>query len=86
MLIRLKVDVSGTRNGLEWPPRGSVIDLPDAEAAEYCASGMAVPVPAVPVEYAVSTVDEETRGPLTTDSTPLVPGPTRRRVARTTVE
>lgn len=44
MRVRMKVDVSGTRAGHEWPPRGSVIDLPDDEAADYCRAGMAEPV------------------------------------------
>lgn len=53
----MKVDVSGTRNGLEWPPRGSVLDLPDDEAAEYCRTGMAEPV-AVFTEFEQATVPE----------------------------
>jgi hypothetical protein len=40
----MRVDVSGTRDGQPWPPRGSVIDLPDDEARQYCESGMAEPV------------------------------------------
>lgn len=44
MLVRMRIDVSGTRNGQEWPRRGSVIELPDEEAAEYCRNGMAEPV------------------------------------------
>lgn len=72
MKIRLKVDVSGTRNGVPWPPRGSVIDLPDAEAVEYCAAGMAVPVAEKPVEeHAVDDdATEERETPLTTDTGP----------------
>lgn len=53
----MRVDVSGTRNGLEWPPRGSVLDLPDDEAAEYCRTGMAEPV-AVFTEFEQATVPE----------------------------
>lgn len=69
MKIRMRIDISGTRHGewepgvfatREWPRRGSVLELPDAEAAEYCDKGMADPVavfaqaetavPKVPVE------------------------------------
>ena len=34
MKIRMLVDIAGTRNGIEWPPRGEVIDIPDLEAAD----------------------------------------------------
>jgi hypothetical protein len=44
MRVRLLGDISGTRDGVNWPPRGSEIDLPDDEAAGLCGQGMAVPV------------------------------------------
>lgn len=44
MKIRLKVQISGTRNGQDWPRIGGVVDLPDEEAISYIASGMADPV------------------------------------------
>lgn len=44
MKVRMSVQISGSRNGADWPPVGSVIDLPDDEAAGYCANGMATPV------------------------------------------
>lgn len=44
MKIRLTGDISGSRNGQKWPARGSIIELPDTEAASLCAQGMAVPV------------------------------------------
>jgi hypothetical protein len=62
----MRVDVSGTRNGQEWPRRGSVIELPDTEAMEYCASGMAEPVTTfAPVETATMPPAElrDERGP-----------------------
>lgn len=59
----MRVDVSGSRNGAEWPPRGSVIDLPDDEAAQYCAAGMAEPVTTfAEAEKAVPPAPEK-RGP-----------------------
>jgi hypothetical protein len=65
------VDLSGTRDGRPWPRRGSVVDLPDSEAAEYCAAGMAMPVVSEPdVETAVPPTDDvELRG-LTTANGP----------------
>lgn len=44
MRIRMKTQVSGSRNGVPWPPRGGVLDVPDDEGAELCASGVSVPV------------------------------------------
>lgn len=41
MRVRMKVDVSGTRNGGRWPRKGQEIDLPAAEAADLCAAGHA---------------------------------------------
>jgi hypothetical protein len=39
--IRMLVDMSGTRNGQKWPPRGEITELPTAEAAHLVASGIA---------------------------------------------
>jgi hypothetical protein len=33
---------SGTRDGIAWPDRGGIIDLPDLEAAELVAQGHAL--------------------------------------------
>jgi len=44
MKIRMIAEVSGMRNGVDWPPRGSVMELPDSEAEEYISAGLAVPV------------------------------------------
>lgn len=64
MKVRMTADVSGTRNGETWPPRGSVVELPDTEAIDYINADMAVPV-AMPYgepEHAVEdTVDVEIR-------------------------
>ena len=44
MKVKLKVDMSGTRDGYDWPARGAVVDLPPEEAAGLCDAGMADPV------------------------------------------
>jgi hypothetical protein len=44
MKIKMKVQMSGTRNGAEWPDVGETVDLPKEEAAKMCAAGMAIPV------------------------------------------
>lgn len=61
MKIRMKVAVSGSRDGKKWPPIGGVIELPDQEAAQYCASGLADPVAEDKVERTVAPQDEERR-------------------------
>jgi len=43
MQVRMKVKISGTRNGEEWPDKGEVIDLPDDEAVQLLGQGAAEP-------------------------------------------
>lgn len=62
MKVRIKGDISGSRNGAPWPKRGEDIELPDDEAAQLCASGLAAPVKAGDAEKAVPDAsDVETR-------------------------
>lgn len=42
MRIILKHQISGTRNGEDWPAAGSTVDLPDDEAAGLLATNSAV--------------------------------------------
>lgn len=44
MRVRMKVGLSGTRNGQPWPASGDEVNLPDAEGADLCAAGLAEPV------------------------------------------
>lgn len=75
MRVKMTVDMSGTRNGEPWPPRGTAIDLPDAEALQYISADMAKPAGEEPAETAtMPTEDVETRGPVTTKT-----GPTARK-------
>ncbi|MGW1762762.1 hypothetical protein ACWCQL_01495 [Streptomyces sp. NPDC002073] len=50
----MTVTVSGTRDGADWPAAGGVVDLPDGEAEQLVAAGLAQPA-AVEVETAVET-------------------------------
>lgn len=76
MKIRMKVEVSGTRNGQPWPARGAVVDVDDSEAAAMCAAGLATPVVDDKVETAVpAKEDVETRDPA--DQTPPDPAEVR---------
>lgn len=82
MKVELLGELSGTRDGQAWPPRGSIVELPDDEAAQLCANRMARPVVTEMVTMggesvatAVTVDDVEQRGPLTTKN-----GPAKRRV------
>lgn len=41
MKIRMKVQMSGTRNGQRWPKAGETADIPTGEALHLVASGIA---------------------------------------------
>jgi|GEM_PF-2447663 len=66
----MKVDVSGTRDGVDWPARGEIADLPAHEAADLIRAGLAEPASgAAPkatrndVETATAPAGEQTRKP-----------------------
>ncbi|WDO09955.1 hypothetical protein ME763_32210 [Streptomyces murinus] len=96
MKIRMKTDVSGSRDGQPWPRRGSTLEVPDAEGADLCKAGIAEPVAkkdAEAVEKATPPDDAEQRqaadddqqpqqqGPVTTESAPAVAKTTARKSA-----
>ena len=80
MKVRMKVGVSGSRDGQPWPPIGETVDVPDAQGADLCAAGLAEPVADRKAEKAVDERpvekrdDDDESGGLTTES-----GPARRR-------
>ncbi|MFE7927790.1 hypothetical protein ACFU6S_03495 [Streptomyces sp. NPDC057456] len=41
MRVRMKVTISGTRDGQPWPERGGEVDLPEGEAKQLVAAGLA---------------------------------------------
>jgi hypothetical protein len=41
--VKMKVSLTGTRDGEEWPPRGQCADLPDDEATHLVTAGLAGP-------------------------------------------
>lgn len=44
MRIRMSLQLTGTRDGVRWPPPGGEVDLPSVEAAKLCAAGYAEPM------------------------------------------
>lgn len=59
MKVEMRVRLSGTVDGKEYPVRGGVLDTTDEHGAELCAAGLAVPVVSEPVERAVAPTVEK---------------------------
>jgi hypothetical protein len=62
----MAVDITGTRDGKEWPARHEVIDLPDDEAAAYIYSGICEPAPAA--ETASDPVEADASDPVAVET------------------
>ncbi len=58
----MKVGISGTRSGQEWPRVGGVLECSDEEGAQLCAGGLASPVVDFGEEKAIEPAAEK-RGP-----------------------
>lgn len=41
MRVRMKAALSGTHDGVDWPAKGGVADLPDVDAQHLVAAGLA---------------------------------------------
>lgn len=48
MRVVMLTQISGFRDGVEWPPAGSAIDVPDHEAADLIHAGYAEEAPDAP--------------------------------------
>lgn len=59
MKVTLLASFSGSRNGVDWPAAGSVVDLPDSEAADLIRNGQAVEVVSSPKAQTAKTVAPE---------------------------
>ncbi len=54
MRVQMRVPISGSRDGVDWPPVGGTIDLPADEAEHLCAAGLAIPAAAPEPEKAAA--------------------------------
>lgn len=45
--IRMRANLSGSRDGKKWPPRGSTLEVPEAEAKQLISQGIAEPADAL---------------------------------------
>lgn len=41
MFVRMKINITGSRDGVPWPPPGGVLEVPDHEGDELVAQGYA---------------------------------------------
>jgi hypothetical protein len=60
--IRMRVGISGTRSGEDWPAPGGTLEVDDEEGMQLCAGGLAEPVVEQRTETAVLP-EPEKRGP-----------------------
>jgi len=74
--VRMKVQMSGTRQGEDWPGFGEVLECSDEEGASLLAGGLADPYVKMDsdVETAVAPKAEERAGGLTTETGPVKRG------------
>lgn len=63
MRVRMKIQISGSRNGAYWPAAGGEIDLPDREAEKMLAAGTVEAAVAAPVETATVKASPRARSP-----------------------
>lgn len=59
MKVRMRVTISGTRDGADWPAKGSVVTLPDAVAVDLLRANLAEPVGEPEPERAVAAAPAE---------------------------
>lgn len=74
MKLIITADISGTRDGDDWPKRGEEIDVPEEEGLNLLLTGLARPA-GESVELAVAPPAEVSDGLKTAD----VPAPKRTR-------
>ncbi|WP_406398807.1 hypothetical protein [Streptomyces uncialis] len=70
MRVRMRATLSGTRDGVPWPPRGGTVDLPDDEAQHLLRAGLAA-----------EAAHDETEIEEATAPAPETAAPSRRRTA-----
>ena len=54
MKVQMKVQLSGSVDGLAYPAIGAELEVSDSHGVELCERGLAVPVVSAPVERAVA--------------------------------
>lgn len=62
MKVRMKTQITGTRNGQRWPAPGGEVTLPDGEGADLCSQGVAEPVVEQPETATPKRAEKRTGG------------------------
>lgn len=62
MKVRMRDQLTGSRNGVRWPAPGEIKELPDNEGADLCAAGLAEPVAEVAKPEKATPRKAEKRG------------------------
>lgn len=70
MRVKLTAQLTGTRDGVDWPAKGEELDVPDDEAADLIHAGIAEPVVEDKTEKATAPKAEQRKGGLTTKTGP----------------
>lgn len=73
------VAMSGTRDGVDWPPSGGVLECDAAEGEHLVRAGIAAPVPDEPATVPEEPGPEEYAVPVTEVETATPPKPKPRR-------
>lgn len=66
MLVRMRVHITGYRDGEPWPAVGGTIDVPDGEAADLVANQYAEPVGGNDAGSPAATIEATDDGPTPT--------------------
>lgn len=61
MKVRMKVGISGTRSGVDWPAPGGELEVDDEEGMHLCAGGLAEPVAGPEKVWTTTAPEPETR-------------------------
>lgn len=72
MLVRMNRQITGYRNGEEWPAPGGTIEVPDHEGADLVRAGLAT---AANPEEVTDAVDHDQPGPDSDQPAATDPGP-----------
>lgn len=62
MKIKMRQQITGTRDGQPWPAVGGEMVVPDTEGAVLCSQGLAVPVAEKPKPEKRTTRKKTSRG------------------------
>ena len=70
MKVKMRAQLTGTRDGVDWPAVGEEVDLSDEEAKDLIHAGIAEPIVEDKTEKAVAPKSEQRKSGLTTKTGP----------------